>query len=295
MSKRQQEVQTPVSGPTLPSDDSGWKIKRINVAFGQLVIANDGKARLPLPLQFTSSAENLNLGKLSDLKLALDLKVPVEDYIFPGYKLELRQLGGNIRFDLPPQTGQNNLVQTLRMKEVRWRQFKAEEGWISVTFDSKGINGQIGAKGYGGYLNGGFASFFGSASPWTGWISGAKVDLKRVTDVLAPGNFALDGPADFKLEVNGASSHLERLQGSFRARRGGKMRIGKIDEILADIPRDWYWAKRELTRIVLETLRDFTYDTSDASFWFLNDEGNLKLSLQGPKGSRNIDVVLHGR
>jgi hypothetical protein len=163
-----------------------------------------------------------------------------------------------------------------------------------VTFDSKGINGQIGAKGYGGYLNGGFTSFFGEPYPWIGWLSGAKVDLKKITDVLAPGNFAIDGPADFKLEANGISSSLERLQGSMRSMRAGKMRIGKLDQILAAMPDDWYWVKRELTRIVLETLRDFTYDTGDASFWFVNDEGNLKLTLQGPKGSRNIDVVLHG-
>jgi hypothetical protein len=294
LSKREEQTEAAVVGPTPPPEETGWKLKKINVAYGQLVIASDGKARLPLPLQFTTSAENLNLGKLSDLKLALDLKVPREDYLFPGYKLELRQLAGNIRFDLPPQTRQNNLVQTLRMSEVRWRQFRAQEGWLSITFDSKGINGQIGAKGYGGYLDGGFTSFFGTNSPWVGWLSGTKVDLKKITDVLAPGNFTMDGPADFKLEANGASSHLERLRGSVQAKRRGQMRIGKLDQILADIPGDWYWVKRELTRIVLETLRDFTYESGDASFWFLNDEGNLKLTLQGPKGSRNIDVVLHG-
>jgi len=249
--------------------------------------------RLPLPLTFSTSAENLNLGKLSDLKLALDLKVPQEDYVFPGYKLELIQLGGNIRFDLPPRSAANNLVQTLRMKEVRWRQFHADEGWLSVTFDSKGINGEIGAKGYGGYLNGGFSFFFGDTYPWVGWLSGAKVDLKKVTDVMAPGSFAMDGPAEFKLEANGASSSLERLKGNLRAVHRGKLQIGKLDQILADIPTDWYWLKRETTRILLETLRDFTYDTGDASFWYLNDEGNLKLTLQGPLGSRNIDLVLH--
>jgi len=182
----------------------------------------------------------------------------------------------------------------LRMSEVRWRQFHAQEGWLSITFDSKGINGQIGAKGYGGYIDGGFTSFFGTNSPWVGWLSGTKVDLKKITDVLAPGNFTMDGPAAFKLEAHGASSHLDRHRGSLQAKRRCQMRIGKLDQILADIPGDWYWVKRELTRIVLETLRDFTYDSGDASFWFLNDEGNLKLTLQGPKGSRNIDVVLHG-
>ena len=294
LGKGEGEIQTPGATPAHPSDDTGWKLKKISVAYGQLVIASGGKARLPLPLQFSTSAENLDLGKLSDLKLALDLKVPQEDYLFPGYKLELRQLGGNIKFDLPPQSGQNNLVQTLRMKEVRWRQFRAQESWLAVTFDRKGINGEIGAKGYGGYLNGGFSSFFGDTYPWVGWLSGTKVDLKKVTGVMAPGNFAMDGPADFKIEANGASSSLERLRGSLRTVRRGKMRIGKLDQILADIPVNWYWLKRESTRILLETLRDFTYDTGDASFWFLNDEGNLKLTLQGPAGSRNIDVVLHG-
>ena len=276
------------------TDDTGWKLNKIGVSYGQLVIASDGKARLPLPLEFSTTAENLNLGRLSDLKLALDLKVPTEDYIFPDYKLELRQLGGDIKFDLPPKTGQNNLVQTLRMKEIRWRQFHAEEGWLAITFDRKGINGEIGAKGYGGYVNGGFTSFFGDTSPWVGWLSGSKVDLKKVTDVMAPGNFAMQGPADFKLEAAGAASSLERLRGSFRTARGGKMRINKLDQFLAEIPNDWYWLKRESTRILLETVRDFTYDTGDASFWYLNDEGNLKLTLQGPLGSRNFDVVLHG-
>ena len=294
LGKREVESPTPAVSSAPSSDETGWKLKKIGIAYGQLVIASGGKARLPLPLQFATSAENLNLAKLSDLKLALDLKVPQEDYLFPGYKLELRQLGGNIKFDLPPQSGQNNLVQTLRMNEVRWRQFRAEEGWLAVTFDRKGINGEIGAKGYGGYINGGFTSFFGDTYPWIGWLSGTKVDLKKVTDVMAPGNFAMDGPGDFKLEASGASSSLDRLRGSLRAVRRGKMQVGKLDQILADIPVNWYWLKRESTRILLETLRDFTYDTGDASFWFLNDEGNLKLTLQGPTGSRNIDVVLHG-
>jgi hypothetical protein len=293
LSKRQAETETPAAGPPPKSDDTSWRLKRFNVAYGQLVIASGGTARLPLPLTFSTSAENLNLGKLSDLKLALDLKVPQEDYLFPDYKLELLQLGGNIRFDLPPQSGSNNLVQTLKMKEVRWRQFHADEGWLSVTFDSKGINGEIGAKGYGGYINGGFSFFFGDTYPWVGWLSGAKVDLKGITDVMAPGNFTMDGPADFKLEANGASSSLERLRGNLRAARRGKMKITKLDQVLAEIPGDWYWLKRETTRILLETLRDFTYDTGDASFWYLNDEGNLKLTLQGPAGSRNIDLVLH--
>jgi hypothetical protein len=294
LSKREAETETAAPGVASAPEETGWKVKKVGIEYGQLVIAAGGKAQLPLPLQFSTSAENLNLGKLSDLKLALDLKVPREDYLFPDYKLELRQLGGDIKFDLPPQSGGNNLVQTLKMSEVRWRQFRAEEGWLSITFDSKGINGEIGAKGYGGYLNGGFSSFFGDNSPWVGWLSGTKVDLKKITDVMAPGNFAMDGPADFKLEATGASSSLERLRGSLRATRQGKMRIGKLDQILADIPGDWYWVKRETTRILLETLRDFTYDTGDASFWYLNDEGNLKLTLQGPAGSRNIDVVLHG-
>lgn len=294
LSKREAETETTAAGSAPAPEDTGWKIRKIGIEYGQLVIAAGGKARLPLPLQFSTSAENLNLGKLSDLKLALDLKVPREDYLFPDYKLELRQLGGDIKFDLPPQSGGNNLVQTLHMNEVRWRQFRAEEGWLSITFDSKGINGEIGAKGYGGYLNGGFSSFFGDNSPWVGWLSGTKVDLKKITAVMAPGNFAMDGPADFKLEATGASSSLERLRGSLRATRQGKMRIGKLDQILADIPGDWCWVKRETTRILLETLRDFTYDTGDASFWYLNDEGNLKLTLQGAAGARNIDVVLHG-
>jgi hypothetical protein len=52
--------------------------------------------------------------------------------------------------------------------------------------------------------------------------------------------------------------------------------------------------KTSLTRIGLETLRDFDYDTGHGSFWLAHHEGNLQLALEGPLGSRRLEAVLHG-
>ncbi|MGA1130603.1 MAG: hypothetical protein ACO3XN_11115, partial [Chthoniobacterales bacterium] len=52
--------------------------------------------------------------------------------------------------------------------------------------------------------------------------------------------------------------------------------------------------KRDLTRVSLETLRDFDYDSASADFWFVADRGKARVRMRGPAGSRNIDLVLHG-
>ena len=51
--------------------------------------------------------------------------------------------------------------------------------------------------------------------------------------------------------------------------------------------------KRGLSRISLETLRDFTYDTAHGNFRFHGREGALHLDLRGPGGSRKVEFDFH--
>jgi hypothetical protein len=48
--------------------------------------------------------------------------------------------------------------------------------------------------------------------------------------------------------------------------------------------------KRGLSRISLETLRDFAYDTAHGDFHFTGLTGAVRLDLQGPRGSRKVEM-----
>jgi hypothetical protein len=276
-------------------DDSGpgWKVKELIVEYGRLTLGSGGRKQYGLPLGFRTRAADVALDNLAALKLQAVLEIPPQKYVFDSYQLEFTSEQGELRFSYPPEQNLNNLVGTIRLKAIRWRQYKASQSWISVTFDEKGINGAFGGKTYRGDVAGGFSFFFQADSPWIGWVSGRNLALRELTNVLAPQNFQMSGPLEFRLQMDAKGPQVDRVLGEFRVTKPGKMVIGKINDLLKMIPPTWNLAKQSSTRIALETLRDFDYTKAGGDFWFVQAQGVLRLALQGPAGSRNFDVVLH--
>ncbi len=287
------ESAPPAAAP--PAADTGpdWRVQRFSATSGQLFLALEGHSEVALPMPFESHAENLNFRKLSDLRLKLTIDMPVQDYDYPGYELTLRGVGGRVEFSLPPAHGANNVVNTLRLREVRWKQFRGHDYFLDVTYDERGIYGNLGGKGYGGVVRGQFNFLLGAGSPWNGWVSGTRIDLKPITDALAPDKFSLSGPADFRLTVEARAAEMDRVAGDFSAKGSGQLRIGKIDDLIKELPGDWSGVKRGLSRISLETLRDFAYDTAHGDFRFHGRAGALHLDLRGAGGARKVDVEFH--
>jgi hypothetical protein len=292
--------QTPPSAGPAPAaaprgaPRTGWHINKFSVEGGQLVVANAGHSGVAMPFEFSSEAENIWFNNLSDLQLKVQLVIKNSDYRFPSYQLAFKQLDGKIDFDLPPGSGAKDVVQTLHAEGAKWKQFEATKLWLSVTYDSKGIYGGFGGAGYDGYVNGGFEFYMLPDTPWAGWVSGKGIDLKKITDILAPQSFQLSGPSDFKVHVNGLNHEIERLTGNLGTIKGGRLKIGKLDQIIDSIPKTWGGIKQGSTRIVLETLRDFDYTSGNGDFWYAGDMGHLTLQVRGPHGSRNFDIALHG-
>jgi hypothetical protein len=277
----------PASGPR------GWTINRFDVTSGQLVMAFDGRPKLPLPLPFETHARGLNFDRLSELRLTLDLVVPEQDYFYPDYELTLRRVSGRLQFSLPPEKRANNLVHTLQVAEVRWKDYRAADLFLDVTFNEKAIHGNLGGKAYAGYLSGAFDFGLDATSPWNGWVSGSRVDLRQLTDAFAPDKFSLSGPADFRATVSARAKEIEKFDGDFRGLGRGELHIGKLNDIIRELPPEWTSLKRTLTRIGLETVRDFAYDTAHGDFRFLGRTGRATLDLRGPSGSRQLEAIVH--
>ena len=288
--KNQSEPPAPAAGA---DDGPPWSVRRFSAEAGQLVLALEGQAKLALPMPFESHAENLNFRRLSDLRLKLKIDMPEQDYDYPGYELALRGVSGRIEFSLPPQQGSNNVVNTLRLRDVRWKSFRGREVFLDVTYDEQGIYGNLTGKGYTGIVRGQFNFLLTPESDWNGWVSGTHIALGPISAALAPEKFSLTGPADFRLTVAARAKEILEVKGDFKSRAAGALRIGKLDDIIRELPGDWSGVKRGLSRISLETLRDFAYDTAHGAFQFHGLAGAVQLDLRGPLGSRVIEMNFH--
>lgn len=271
-----------------------WNVKNLSVNFGRVVLAVGGRSKVGLPLSFHTQVSNLSLTSLAGLNVEFVLKVPEEDYDFPAYDLSLSKVSGDLLFNYPPDLLRNNLVNVVKFGRARWRNFHARDLWISATFDQAGINGDFGGRPYRGYVNGGFSFLFQPESPWTGWITGEGLDLDLLTADGAPQHFVMDGLADFKVEVNGKANVVERVKGEMVGRGGGRLVVNKLNDMLEALPPEWPALKSELSRVSLETLRDFNYTEAKSEFWFVGKQGIIDIRMKGPAGSRNFELVFHG-
>lgn len=290
----------PAADPANPAakKEPGWTIKDARIDFGKLVIGAGGQPQYGLPLGFHTRLENVALDNLAALKIDGALRIPERAYTFDSYQLEFTTerkdgKGGELRFSYPPEKNESNLVGTVFLDDIRWRQYRAGDAWLSITFDHEGINGEFGMRAYRGYVSGGFSFFFESETPWVGWIAGKGIDTQRFTDVVSPQNFRMTGPMDFKLQTNALGKRIDRIKGDFSLAQKGKMEIRKLDDMLARIPDTWTNIKKSSTRIALDALRDYPYDKGAGDFWFVDKQGIFKLRLEGPTGKRNFDIVLH--
>ena len=272
---------------------AGWKIARLKVEYGRLLIGSGGRAKYGLPLNFFASASDIALDDLASLQLQTTFQIPRQEYAFPDYQLNLATKRGDLQFAYPPEKQENNLVGKVFFESIQWRQFRATDAWASATFDITGVNGAFGGRIYRGYVSGGFSFLFQDRTPWIGWIPGEKVSLRELTDIIAPDNFRLTGPVDFKLQLDAFGRAIQRAKGSFRARKPGRMEIGKIDDFLANIPDAWSQLKKSSMKIALTSLRNFDYEKAEGKLWFAQGQGVLGLELQGALGSRTFDIVLH--
>lgn len=288
-----EDTQARLAGKESGAPTAAWKIGELLVTDGRLIVGSGGRAQYGLPLNFHASAQEIALNNLATLELRTVFEIPAQTSEFPSYQLVVTTRKGDLQFAYPPEKNENNLVGKVFFERIRWRQYEATDAWLSATFDQGGINGDFGGRAYGGYLSGGFSFLFEEEAPWIGWLSGNKVDLKHLTDIIAPQNFRMTGPLNFKLQMDAFGRRIERVKGRFDTLKPGRMKIGRLDEFLANIPSQWSRLKQSSTRIALEALRDFDYTKAGGQLWFVDNQGVLGLRLQGPLGSRKFEVVLH--
>ncbi|OYW76821.1 MAG: hypothetical protein B7Z37_07105 [Verrucomicrobia bacterium 12-59-8] len=272
--------------PTAP----GWQVDTLAVSDGKLIIAPKGVPLAgisrPFPFSFTS--------KLESGQLDAQFDIPTDNYTLKDLKLEFLGMKGQVHFNLPMKDRNNNLTETFTVEQLRWKQLHFENAHLSVTYDAHGIYGLFGSSAYGGYVNGAFDIYLDETFTWDGWLAGTDVDLQPVTTTLFPEYFLIDGKVQGKIIATGNKHELYQGDAEFQNRSHGRFKIAALNDLIKSLPKALTGTiGDQISRIGLETLRDFDYESIDGKARFYGREGRGHLRFFGPTGSRKFDVNVY--
>ena len=280
------------SGPPAPPKPTapGWHVDILSVSDGKLLLAPKGVPLAgfsrPFPFSFTS--------KLESGQLDAQFDIPSDNYTLKDLKLEFRGMKGQVHFNLPMKDRNNNLTETFTVEQLRWKQLHFEKAHLSITYDVHGIYGVFGSSAYGGYVNGAFDIYLDESFTWDGWLAGAGVDLGPVTTTLFPNYFLIDGKVGGKVVATGNKDRLFQGDAEFQNRSRGRFQISALNDMLKSLPKQLTGTiGDQITRIGLETLRDFDYESIDGKARFYGREGRGHLRFTGPNGARKFDVNVY--
>jgi hypothetical protein len=252
----------PATGDESANDDASaksepWELNYFRLWGGRLVVQSFGKPGFPLPMRFSAESENMVLENFANLpfnKIGFD--IPPTDLVYETIGLTVINMSGELFVGLPPaDDNAKNLVPVLQIEELNWRGVNARELSVSMTFDRTTVSARFGGYveqmagyiGNEGYVNGGVDIDLADFS-WLGWASASKVALGKITRMLSPENFIMDGRASGKVHVYGKVSEVTGMGGTLMLDAGGNIKIVAVDEMLKNLPGDWWQPKREAVR-----------------------------------------------
>lgn len=272
-----------------------WRTRKLEIAEGRLDITRLREISLKYPLEFQLSQEDVELESLSLANFRLELMIPAQDVSWPARNLEFRHLGGKIAFNLGKGVvgGANDLVNTIHIEQVRWKDLPLDQAWLSFTFAPATITGSFGGRFAKGYLNGGGSCGWSGDDPWAFWGAASDVAAEEVCAAMASRHFQMDGRAELKFALKGRQAGLGGSL-SLRSISKGTMNIEAVDLALEKLERNTTGFKREAFRALLGGLRDYPYDRYAFDATYLKPDATLALRAEGPQGKRTIDLTWHG-
>lgn len=262
---------------------SGWTIKKIAASSGKITVAPHGTpiGIFPFPFSFESDLEKR--------KIDFSLEVAQGDYTFENIKVELKQLKGKSFFNYPIRAKDNNFVQTFTAEAMHYEQLMAKDVALSITYDRKGIYGQIWASAYGGDMNAEFNIYIdGENYKWDAWATAVGFQLGPFTEVLVPDSLRMSGRIDGKIVTNGVEFDVEKAVGDIKAGEG-TMHITKFDEVIADFPDDLSEIQKMLMQTGLDIFRNYRFRQGQANLDLTGRDGTAKILFEGDDGKRELN------
>lgn len=276
------------SGEEEANTEQGWDIGEIHAHNGRLVIAPKGMPIPGLEVPFPFSCRT----RLGQGVIEANLTIQNADYAIPDIEILLEDLEGSVEFNLPIKQVDNNLVQVLKAKKLRFRQLEGTDPWVSFTYDKNGIYTRFGAEAYGGYVKGEANVYIDDDYTWDAWAAMSDIETSPITRILTPNYFQMRGRSDASIVANGNIRELFQATGSFSSPGGGEVDVRALDGLEGKID-DTSPVTLWLAEAGIDLLQHFRYDTADGKFNLKGRAGELDFLLAGPDGRREFDVKIH--
>lgn len=286
-----------------PSTESDWMVRYFHIAKGQLDITRLKEIAIQYPFNFEVTRQNLKLRDLSLAEFKIDLDIPNQDVSWPAWNIFFKNLHGKIEFNLGQkeliEVGNarvkpaNDVVNTLFVDKIIWKEFNIDSPWVSVTFDSNVIHGSFGGAFATGYLNGGMMGGWSDTETWRAWGSAANVDAGYISSKAASDSFAMNGRAQLSFDVEGKASELHGKM-TLDSISNGTIEIRSLDQALERIEKNTVGAKREIMKWFVGSLRNYPYDKYNLKLTYSKPNASLNFISESKFGLRKLDLQWHG-
>jgi len=282
-----------------------WRVRSFQMREGRLDITRLREISVQYPFNFEATRQDLSLRDLSLAQFGVELDIPQQDMTWHAREMHFEKLRGKIAFNLgeaKPAPGDsrtmavrpvNDVVNTLFVDQIRWRELEVSQAWLSLTFDPHSINGMFGGEFAEGYINGGVSCGWSGKDPWRFWGSAADVNAGRVSDAFSNERFAMTGRAELTFDMEGK---MEELRGHLKldSKSDGMLQVGSIRHVIERVQNNTEGLKRDFLVKFAAALKDYPYETYALEISYLKPDALLTFNADGGLGRRRLDVHWHG-
>jgi hypothetical protein len=290
--------------PKKPAVGPKWMVKNFHIEEGALDITRLEALYFEYPFGFEVTRNDMELSDLSLANFQIELDIPEQNIFWAAPQVSFQGVYGKIEFGkgsakVVVEQGQvktqksHDMVNTLYVNTIHWKETEIKEGWLSLSFDEKSINGTFGGAFADGYLNGGSTFGWTLAEKWYLWGSAADVDTGKISSTFNSDTFAMNGRAALNFKVEGLdSSMIGDLQ--LNSLSSGLIELRSLDKVLKKIEESTTGIKRETLEIFVSNLRNYPYDKYLLNLKYSKPDAVLHFQSDSKVGFRKLDVNWHG-
>lgn len=274
--------------------EAPWYLGEFKVDYGRLAVNVFGEPVVHFPFFINTKVDDIRLDQLDKISVKSSVNIANLTQDYPEYKIQIKNLGGKLLFNWPPSNAQaNNVNTTLHIDSISWNNIAATNVSPTITFDPNGIYGRLTGGCEGGQLAGNFEFYYTKGFTWNADFFAQKVNCEPIAQKLVGRYCDLTGELDGDIEVQGRTTEILKCQGLLALPNPGVLKIKSMEELLQRLPPDTIALKREALKLVIDSFDTYPYTSGKLTLNYSPQGGASQLWLDGPRGSRNFQVVLH--
>ncbi len=281
-----------------------WIVRSFEITDGKLDITRLKEMNLGYSFPFEFGQENMNLNQLNLAESRFQLTVPNQDVPWNEKNIFFKNLHGKIAFHMSatesnaapgavPIPAANDLVNTLYVDAVRWKEMEMKSCWLALTFDTNSITSAYGGSFADGYINGGTTCGWSGKESWRIWGAAANIDTGKISHDFKNESFSIDGRAGGHFDMEGKTQKLQAVL-KLDSNSAGLIQISALDRLLERVQQNTIGLKRELLQTFIQSLRNYPYDSYSLRADYQRPDVTLAFRAKGKAGVRDLDMNWHG-